>query len=59
MKKQYINPATIIVKVKVQGHLMFGSPNDANSINGGGNKGNYSGNQLSREANSDWEDDEY
>lgn len=55
MKKQYIAPNTVAINVQTQGHMLFGS-GDGNTINGGGNKGNYSGNQLSRESN--WTDED-
>ena len=59
MKKQYINPDTIIVNVKTQRHMLFGSETGENTINGGGAKGVYSGSgQLSRRGGSDWDDEE-
>jgi hypothetical protein len=55
MKKNYQNPETTIVKVRVQ-HLL------TDSINMGGSQGNFnssSGTQLSREGRgSSWDDDE-
>ena len=37
--------------------MQFGSPTSDSTINGGGNKGNYSGGQASRSA-LDWDDEE-
>ncbi len=55
MKKQYIIPQTETIMVETQAHMLFGSPDGENRINGGGNMGNYGGSgQLSRE--SDWDE---
>lgn len=57
MKKQYISPVTITVRVETENLMQFGSLNGEN-LNGGGNKGDYSGSgQLSREA-SGWDDED-
>ena len=57
MKKQYINPETITIKIETQAHMLFGSP-DGENLNGGGNKGNYSGSgQLSRQGGG-WDDED-
>ena len=58
MKKQYINPVTVTIKVETQPLMGFGSETGENTINGGGNKGNYSGSgQLSRERGG-WDDED-
>lgn len=57
MKKQYINPTTVTIKVETQNHMLFGSDTGEGTKNGGGNMGNYSGGQLSRESGA-WEDEE-
>ena len=54
MKKKYIIPQTEIIMVETQAHMLFGSDTGADTKNGGGNMGDYSSGQLSRE--SDWED---
>lgn len=57
MKKIYNSPSTIVVAVKTQKHMLFGSP-DGENLNGGGNKGDYSGmNQASRKS-SIWDDED-
>ena len=55
MKKKYITPLTVAMKVESQGHLLFGSGNGENTINGGGNRGDYTDRQLGREY--DWDED--
>ena len=57
MKKLYITPKTTTVVVKTQNPMLFASPTGEGTLNGGGNRGNYSGGQASRQA-SDWEDEE-
>ena len=58
MKKQYINPTTVTIKVETQNHMLFGSPESDGTLNGGGSKGNYGGSgQLSRESGA-WDDED-
>ena len=57
MKKQYINPTTVTIKVETQNHMLFGSDTGEGTKNGGGNKGDYSSGQLSRESGA-WDDEE-
>ena len=57
MKKQYINPTTVAIKVETQNHMLFASENGDGTLNGGGNRGNYSSGQLSRES-SFWDDED-
>lgn len=57
MKKIYNSPSTIVVAVKTQKHMLFGSPDGGNTLNGGGNKGDYSANQASRKS-SIWDDED-
>lgn len=57
MKKLYITPKTTTVVVKTQNHMLFGSPTGGETLNGGGNRGDYSSGQASRQA-SDWDDEE-
>ena len=57
MKKLYITPNSTTINVKTQNLMQFGSPTSDSTINGGGNKGNYSGGQASRSA-LDWDDEE-
>ena len=59
MKKIYNSPSTIVVAVKTQKHMLFGSP-DGDTLNGGGNKGNYNSSsmeQASRKSSS-WDDED-
>lgn len=58
MKKQYIIPALNIIKVQAQAHMLFGSDTDTNTKNGGGDMGDYTGGQLSREGGLIWEEEE-
>ena len=57
MKKQYINPTTVTIKVETQNHMLFGSDTGEGTKNGGGNKGDYSSGQLSRESGA-WDDED-
>ena len=60
MKKIYNSPSTIVVAVKTQKHMLFGSPDGENAMNGGGNKGDFSSSgyeQASRKSSS-WDDEE-
>lgn len=57
MKKQYIIPTTMTLKVETQNHMLFGSETGDGTLNGGGSKGNYSGGQLSRERGG-WDDED-
>ena len=57
MKKQYIIPTTMTLKVETQNHMLFGSETGDGNFNGGGNKGDYSGGQLSRERGG-WDDED-
>lgn len=58
MKKQYISPEAITIKLETQKHMLFGSDSGEGQLNGGGNRGDYSGNQLSRGGNSFFDDEE-
>ena len=49
MKKQYIIPALVTINVETQAPMLFGSNTAENQKNGGGSKGDFSGNQLSNE----------
>ena len=57
MKKNYIKPRTTTVTVMSQSLLNITSNPDG-TLNAGGNKGPYTGGQLSRRGGSDWEDEE-
>ena len=57
MKKIYQNPTTEIVMVETQPLMEFGSNTGNDTINGGGNKGDYSGGQLSRDGGG-WDDED-
>ena len=57
MKKQYIKPTTVTVKVETQGHLLNFSENADGTLNGGGSKGNYNSSSMSQfSRESDWEE---
>ena len=60
MKRTYINPQTVIVNVETQGQLLTFSPGTGtDTINGGGNRGDYTGSgQLSRDGGSFSDDEE-
>lgn len=60
MKKIYINPSTSVIAVKTQKHMLFGSPNGDNTLNGGGKKGDFdvSMEQASRQGFDLWDDEE-
>ena len=58
MKKQYITPNTVSVNIQTKAHMLFGSNTGEGTMNGGGNKGNYSGrDQLSRDSQV-WDDED-
>ncbi len=57
MKKQYITPNTVSVNIQTKAHMLFGSDKGNDTINGGGNKGTYSGGQLSRDSQV-WDDED-
>lgn len=61
MKKQYINPTTKTVKVKLQYHMLAGSgvSKEGDDLTGIGFGGEYSGSGMkSRSTGSFWDDDE-
>lgn len=53
MKKTYLKPTTIQVAIKCRTSML-----NASEFNGGGDKGVYTGGQLSRRRGL-WDDDEY
>ena len=46
MKKKYINPITVTIKVETQNHMLFGSTTSETTINGGGSAGDYDDSDL-------------
>ena len=48
MKKTYINPRMNVVKIEARRGLLFGSNTGTNTLNGGGNMGDYGSGQLGR-----------
>lgn len=58
MKKQYITPTAITVKIESQGQLLNFSTTGEKTLNGGGSKGDLGGrSQLSRQS-AGWDDED-
>ena len=57
MKKNYQTPETLLVKIQPHKHLLFASATGDGTYNGGGDRGEFTGSQLSRRGGS-WDDDE-